>query len=43
LEQYKRISRIGKKEMTPELKKDLLFAALGFEIGFMSCLFYVSL
>ena len=33
----------GKETMTPELKKDLLFVALGFGIGFMVCLFYVSL
>jgi len=37
LEQRERIPCIGKKEMTPELKKDLLFAALGFGIGFMVC------
>jgi hypothetical protein len=38
-----RLSIEGKETMTPELKKDLLFAALGFGIGFMVCLFYVSL
>ena len=29
--------------MTPELKKDLLFASLGFGLGFMSCLIWLSL
>jgi len=29
--------------MTPELKKDLLFAVLGFGIGFMTCLIWTAL
>jgi hypothetical protein len=33
----------GALRMTSELKKDLLFAALGFGLGFMACLIRVAM